>query len=90
MNAHNSTTQIAAAWPRLHADTAASLGVQWPRGVLLHGPSGCGKSLIVQHAAAVAGAQLHTVTAATVAGAYVGVMVVHLHIKRTQSILLAC
>lgn len=43
--------------------------------MLLHGPSGCGKSLIVRHAAAAAGAQLHTVTAATIAAAYIGMLV---------------
>ena len=78
------------AWPRLHSDKAAALGVEWPRGVLLHGPSGCGKSLIVQHAAAVAGALLHTITAATVAGTYVGMINHIINRSHTCNVFLAC
>lgn len=35
-------------WPVLHAETFARLGVDAPRGLLLHGPSGCGKTLLVK------------------------------------------
>jgi transitional endoplasmic reticulum ATPase len=34
-------------WPVTRAETFARLGVDAPRGILLHGPSGCGKSLLV-------------------------------------------
>lgn len=35
-------------WPVAHSDTFERLGVDAPRGVLLHGPSGCGKTAIVK------------------------------------------
>jgi len=59
-------------WPGRHGELAASLGVRWPRGVLLHGPPGCGKSLVVRTVAAEAGAPCHTVGAADVFGAFAG------------------
>ncbi|GBF97186.1 hypothetical protein Rsub_10047 [Raphidocelis subcapitata] len=59
-------------WPQLYAAEAAALGVSWPRGLLLHGPPGCGKTLLVQQVAAEFGASLHTITAPSVFGAFVG------------------
>ncbi len=44
--------------------------------MLLHGPYGCGKSLLVRHIAAECNAVLHTVTAATITGALIGILVV--------------
>eukprot|EP00191_Tetraselmis_sp_GSL018_P020109 CAMPEP_0177586150 /NCGR_PEP_ID=MMETSP0419_2-20121207/4910_1 /TAXON_ID=582737 /ORGANISM="Tetraselmis sp., Strain GSL018" /LENGTH=801 /DNA_ID=CAMNT_0019076005 /DNA_START=150 /DNA_END=2556 /DNA_ORIENTATION=- len=60
------------AWPREHAEEASALGVRWPKGVLLHGPSGTGKSASVAAVAEECGAELHTVTAASVFGAFQG------------------
>ena len=33
-------------WPLTHPEIYAAIGVQPPRGVLLHGPPGCGKTLL--------------------------------------------
>eukprot|EP00879_Flechtneria_rotunda_P009372 GHRR01009812.1.p1 GENE.GHRR01009812.1~~GHRR01009812.1.p1 ORF type:complete len:539 (+),score=230.52 GHRR01009812.1:983-2599(+) len=59
-------------WPLQYAAVAAELGVEWPRGMLLHGPPGCGKTLLVKAVAEEFGAVLHTVTPGSVFGAYLG------------------
>lgn len=46
------------AWPQRYAREAAALGVQFPRGLLLHGPPGTGKSLAVRVVAEETGAQV--------------------------------
>ncbi len=56
----------------LYAKEASSLGVRWPRGVLLHGPSGTGKSAAVAAVAAEFGAPIHVITAGSVIGSFVG------------------
>ncbi|GAX73043.1 hypothetical protein CEUSTIGMA_g496.t1 [Chlamydomonas eustigma] len=59
-------------WPMLYNREGSVLGVNWPRGVLLHGPPGCGKTLLVSSVAEEYGAVLHSITAADVIGSYVG------------------
>lgn len=62
----------AIAWPQRYAREGAALGVNWPRGLLLHGPPGVGKSAAVAAVAAESGATVHAITAASVFGAYTG------------------
>ncbi|GMH34461.1 hypothetical protein BSKO_02295 [Bryopsis sp. KO-2023] len=59
-------------WPEVYREEAKCLGVEWPRGLLLHGPPGCGKTLMVQAVCEEAGAAVHSLTASDVFGAYVG------------------
>ncbi len=60
-------------WPLLYEAEGAALGVQWPRGLLLHGPPGCGKSALVKVIADEFGIKVHNVSAADIYGAYTGV-----------------
>mmetsp|Transcript_38284 Transcript_38284/g.108230 ORF Transcript_38284/g.108230 Transcript_38284/m.108230 type:complete len:577 (+) Transcript_38284:1138-2868(+) len=59
-------------WPAQYASEAASLGVRWPSGLLLHGPPGTGKTAAVAAVAAECGAELHSVTASSIFGAFQG------------------
>lgn len=59
-------------WPHLYHQEGASLGISWPRGLLLHGPSGTGKSSAVAAVAKECNASIHTITAASIFGAYTG------------------
>lgn len=59
-------------WPVLHAKDATSLGVKFPRGILLHGPPGVGKSSTVQAVAAKAGVAVYALSASDIFGPYAG------------------
>jgi SpoVK/Ycf46/Vps4 family AAA+-type ATPase len=59
-------------WPHDHTDDAIALGLQFPRGVLLHGPPGVGKTAAVKAVAAEAGAVVHSISAGDVFGPYSG------------------
>lgn len=63
---------MASGWPTKYAAYATTLGVRWPRGLLLHGPPGTGKTACVKAVAAECGAELHVITASSVFGAFQG------------------
>lgn len=60
------------AWPHTHAAEASTLGLTWPRGLLIHGPPGTGKSAAVRVAATAARARLVVVSPGSVFGPFVG------------------
>eukprot|EP00850_Spirogloea_muscicola_P023078 SM000327S12482 [mRNA] locus=s327:102417:105765:+ [translate_table: standard] len=60
------------AWPRRFARASAALGIQWPRGVLLHVPPGTGKTLLLHAVAQEQGAHVFSITAGSIVGAYAG------------------
>ena len=49
-----------------------SLGIDWPKGLLIHGPAGCGKTALVHSVAEQYGVLVRTITPATIYGAYTG------------------
>lgn len=59
-------------WPLLYQEEGAALGVNWPKGILLHGPPGCGKTLVTRSVAAEFNAEVFEISAANVFGAYTG------------------
>ena len=66
---------VGAGWPLLYAEEGAAIGLRWPKGMLLHGPPGCGKTLVARSVAAEFDAVLYEVSAASVFGAYTGMLV---------------
>lgn len=68
------TVYVLAGWPLLYAEEGAAIGIRWPKGILLHGPPGCGKTLVARSVAAEFGAEVHEVSAASVFGAYTGML----------------
>ena len=59
-------------WPLLYEAEGRSLGIHWPKGLLIHGPAGCGKTALVHSVAEQYGILVKTITSATVYGAYTG------------------
>jgi ATP-dependent 26S proteasome regulatory subunit len=72
MSSALSTLRELIVWPVIYWEEGLSLGVQWPRGVLLHGPPGVGKTLLVNAVARECGASVHPLSAASVFGAFAG------------------
>lgn len=64
--------QQAIAWPLLHADRMAALGLHMARGVLLHGPPGCAKTSLVRALATNLHATFFVLSAASVYSPWVG------------------
>ena len=61
-----------AGWPLLYEAEGRSLGIQWPKGLLIHGPAGCGKTALVHTVAEQYNVSVKTITSASVYGAYTG------------------
>ncbi|KAL3914898.1 MAG: hypothetical protein SGILL_005895 [Bacillariaceae sp.] len=60
-------------WPRLRAKEFGILGLQPPRGILLHGPPGCAKTTLARAAAGASGVAFLSLSPAQVyASSYVG------------------
>ena len=59
-------------WPLLHAETFIQLGIQAPRGILLHGPPGCSKTTLVKAMATSTHSAFLSMNGALVYSAYLG------------------
>lgn len=59
-------------WPQRHAAALARLGVDPPRGVLLHGPPGCSKTLLARAVAGECGLNFLAVKGPALLSKYVG------------------
>ena len=59
-------------WPTKHAAAYQRLGIDAPRGVLLHGPPGCAKTSLARAAAGASGVTFVYLSGATLYSAYVG------------------
>jgi transitional endoplasmic reticulum ATPase len=64
--------QRAIEWPLQHKEAFARLGLQQPRGVLLHGPPGCSKTTIAKILASRGSFSFYSLSGAAVFSAYVG------------------
>ena len=64
--------QRAIEWPTTHAAAFARLGIEPPRGVLLHGPPGCAKTSLARAAAGSLGVSFFHLSGAALYSPYVG------------------
>ncbi|KAI0562580.1 AAA+ ATPase [Gracilaria domingensis] len=64
--------QMAVEWPLRHADTFTRLGLNAPRGILLHGPPGCSKTSLVRAAASQSRAVFIRLSGADIYSCYLG------------------
>ena len=59
-------------WPFSRADALARMGIEPPRGLIMHGPPGCAKTTIARTAAAVSNASFITLSGGDMYSAFVG------------------
>eukprot|EP00737_Agarophyton_chilense_P000051 gb/GEZJ01000064.1/.p1 GENE.gb/GEZJ01000064.1/~~gb/GEZJ01000064.1/.p1 ORF type:complete len:493 (-),score=56.75 gb/GEZJ01000064.1/:76-1554(-) len=64
--------QMAVEWPLLYPSTFIRLGLNAPRGILLHGPPGCSKTSLVKAAARSSGASFFGLSGADIFSCYLG------------------
>lgn len=72
LQAVKTSLKQAVEWPLQHRDAFHRLGLEPPRGVLLHGPPGCSKTTLARAAATASGANMIPLSASSLYSMYTG------------------